>query len=282
MAVGLFLTSFGTLALARQATPLSTQLLIVPLVLAVIVLITEWDSFWVLMASAVVFAGCFYVPGALWLAVISGLICFRNLVISFYRLNWRAKLGLLVWQLVLIAPLGYHLVRYYSKGQVLHWLGWGLPNNLSAFKHFGLNLVQVPLDLSIHSSKLPLSLGNLPLFPVALSLLALLGLYCYLTRLANYRWRSIGLLLIGSWLLIGFGVLTIYSLIPLVIIAAATGMAFILKKWYTIFPKNPFARYSGLILMTSVVLLIAFFQARSYFVAWANDPSTIAAYRITL
>jgi len=51
-----------------------------------------------------------------------------------------------------------------------------------------------------------------------------------------------------------------------------------LQQWFTVFPRNPFARSAGAILMTIVVLLAAYNGFSQYFIAWPNTPETKAVF----
>ncbi|MGH7234344.1 MAG: hypothetical protein ACREF7_02765, partial [Candidatus Saccharimonadales bacterium] len=99
-----------------------------------------------------------------------------------------------------------------------------------------------------------------------------------LTRLSNWRWRSVLVLLLSGWLLSGLGLFSALALLPLIAITAGTGLAFLLKEWFEIFPRNPIARTTGLVIMFAVITLSAVYEIRSYFVAWPSDPATTAIY----
>lgn len=279
-----FVSGLGVLAVARQGSPLSSQLLLSISLLTSVVAINRWHNYWGLLAVTLITAGDLYIPGALWPVMAMLFLSFTGLKKTLRTISLWSKSSLYGLGLLLLAPLIYRLGWHYSKHQLIYWLGYGLDGKLNAVRHFALHLAQVPLDLFFHSTNLPatLSLGHLPLLPVAQSVIIVLGFYGYISRFSNYRWRSILILGAVLWIVIGFGVLSVYSLLPLTTLAIGTGMAFMLKEWYSVFPRNPIARNLGLMVLSSVMLFSCFYSARSYFVGWANDPSTLSQYSFDL
>jgi hypothetical protein len=201
-------------------------------------------------------------------------------------LDYRKKITLLIFNLLLIAPLLYRLFGHFSSHQLAQWLGYGLNGrlSLSTLGEFATNLSANLLSLFIHSTKLgpTLSLGHLPLLPIAESLIIIIGIVFYLRHINNQRWQIWIVLSVLTITLSGFGLVSIFSLLPLLAIALATGLAYLLREWYAVFPFNPFARYAGYILMSIVVLFCCFYSARSYYVAWANNPATTSQYHYYL
>ena len=221
-----------------------------------------------------------YVPGGLWLAIAAVWLSFKDIKDSLKSTSIKLKALPFVILALIMAPITYRLSFSYSNHQLLNWLGYNLNGRLSAVKEFGLNLIHSWLDLFAYSTKLPsdLAIKHLPLLTIAASLIILIGLLSYLTRLSNPKWRMITIFIVLSWILSGFGVMTAYALLPLLTIAAGTGLAYLLKQWYDVFPRNPFARYFGLALMFLVIFFSGFLAARTYYVVWPNDPGVNSNY----
>ncbi len=59
---------------------------------------------------------------------------------------------------------------------------------------------------------------------------------------------------------------------------AAIGIDYLLTRWYKTFPVNGPARVTGVISISILLALTAIVGWRQYFVAWAQDPQTYAAY----
>jgi 4-amino-4-deoxy-L-arabinose transferase-like glycosyltransferase len=284
LSAAVYLTSFGVLSISRQADPISLSLLIPLELLIAIVIIYRWQNLWGLLAVILAAGNLLYIPGALWLVIAANILSLPKIKEAWKTLSTVKKIVLLLIFLSLIAPLGYRLGTHYSNHQLAYWLGYGLNGKIEALKTYGFNLIHAPANLFFYSTNLPAasSLGHLPLVPISITILAILGLYSYLARLNNYRWRSVIFLFVLTWLVIGFGVLPVYTLLPLTAIATGTGLAYMLSQWYKVFPKNPVARYGGIALMMLIVAFSCFFSVRSYFVAWSNDPATTNNYSYKL
>ena len=284
MTAAIYITDFGVLSITRQASPLSASLLIPLGLLASMMAINRWQDYRGLLALSITTGLLLYIPGALWLVLAISVLNIKKLKIIWRDLSIRQRLIITTSLIILLIPLGYQLGHNYTNHQLAYWLGYGLNGKITALKSYGLNLIKTPSSLFFYSTTLPasLSLGHLPLLPIAITVLSLIGFYCYITRLSNYRWLNIIFLFVISWVVISFGVLSVYVLLPLAAIAAGTGLAFMLREWYSVFPRNPYARYAGISLIIAIVAFTCIFSLRSYFVAWANDPATQINYSFRL
>lgn len=270
-----YISSFGYLVITHQSTPLTSQLPLAIGLLAAVITLDTWDSIWSIVALFISIAYALYIPGGIWLSITAIVLSFSNLKESFQSISIKWKLFLVLVLIVCILPLAYRLGNHYSLPQTLQWLGYGLHGKFKALESLGTNLIKVPADLFAYSLNLPRSmqLGHLPLLPIAESILIFVGLYCYVGRIRSYSWRSLIVFIGVSWLIVGFGILSVFTILPLVILTLGGGLTYLLKQWYTVFPRNPIARYVGLVVMSVVILFSCFFTARSFFVAWSNDPT---------
>lgn len=279
-----YISSFGFLVVTHQSTTLTSQLPLAIGLLAAVITLDTWDSIWSIAALIISIAYALYVPGGIWLALTASVLTFSDLKETFQNIEtkWKLLLGLLL--IVAIFPIGYRLGAHYSLTQTLQWLGYGLHGRLSALKALGTNLFKVPADLFAYSLNLPrtMQLGHLPLLPVAESILIFVGLYCYGGRIKNYNWRCLLIFIAVAWLVVGFGVLSVFALLPLIVLTLGGGLTYLLRQWYVVFPRNPIARYAGLTVMSLVILFSCFFAARSFFVAWSNNPaqSSLFAHKL--
>ncbi len=274
----MLITNFGFLAISRQSNPVATQLLLPIVLVAAVYSVWTWDSFFSLLLFATISAFCLYIPGSLWLVAASGIFAFKDARQTLKELDLKSKIGLLIVFFIAIGPLVYRLAIHFTNHQIANWLGYGLSGKLSALNSFGINLLRVPLNLFVYSSHMPLSIGHLPIMPIAEAVIILIGLYCYLVRIKNPKWNLMLIMICLSWLVSGLGILSVYSLIPILSIVMGAGLAYLLKEWYSVFPRNPIAKYAGFTLMSLIILFSCFYSARSYFVAWANSPSVTSQY----
>lgn len=280
LATAIYLTNFGLLIVSRQAILYSSELLVPIALLFVITLLNRDKSFKNLIILIVVISGSLYIPGGLWLVITALIISNSVIRNAFKQLNINKKISLITLNILLLFPLAYRLIVPFSEHQFVIWLGYGLTTKLSAISIFAKNIADNFLDLFIHSVNLnpTLSLGHLPIMPVAESLIGLIGIIFYVRHISNWRWRNWLILTAILLIITGFGEISVFSLLPLISISIGTGLAYLLKEWYSVFPFNPFARYTGYILMALVVAFSCFYSARSYYVAWANDPSSASQY----
>ncbi len=276
----LYITNFGFLVISRQASPIASQLLLLIALVCLILLLNKRPNFTSLIITIITFAGLLYIPGAIWLIITTAIISFKNLKEALSDTKLLTKALLVLLGLTIITPLIYSLVRYYSLSRLLYYLGYNLHGKFAALKTFGLNLAYTPLSLFIHSfnSQGVITLGHLPIIPIAESFIIIVGFYYYFKHLNNYRWRNLLIIIAASWFLTGFGVINDYSFLPLLTIVAGTGLAYLLKEWYGVFPFNKIARISGLVLMSVVIIYTGFYSAHSYFIAWGRDPQILNQY----
>ncbi len=281
LAAGVALFSFGQLAISRNGTPLSVQpLMLVALLSAIIYLSRRTDIIGFSLMLVLAMLGL-YIPGGIWLSLTALALSWPDLKESFTGINVRSRIIAGVGGIILMAPLLFRLVVHYSQSQIYIWLGYGLKGNaLHVIHSFGNNILSTPLDLFLRNMNLNsnLSLGHLPAMPFAFTILSLLGLFSYATRFKNWRFRAIILLMVICWAMSGFNLINPLALLPLFAISAGTGMAYMLKQWYVVFPRNKIAKNFGPILMSLVIIFISFYSFRSYIVAWANNPITKTTY----
>jgi hypothetical protein len=227
----------------------------------------HFRTVWSYVAVVASLALMVYVPGMVWLVLLGLILRGRSIFQAMTRNLQTWKLMTLIGLLLLfvIAPIAYAgardmtvlLALLGAPEQLPHWsevpqnLGWGLLG-LFGWQH-------TPLAFSV---------GQLPLMDVVTTVLALLGLVYYATKLSLDRTRLlIGVLLLGLMLL-SIGSLAGYAyLLPVMYFLAAGGMAYLLMRWLEVFPRNPLARGIGIVLLTLVIGFAVFYNLRAYFIA---------------
>ncbi len=281
LAAAIILTNFGLLASAREATYRITQLLLVIAILYAVSLLNTKPTSLRLVIYLLLSYTALYVPGGIWISTAALLLSYKNIINVLRELNLYKRLLVLIAPIIPILPLAYQLIRHFAMAQFKAWLGFGLNGNLSHMSHdYFLNLIKFPADIFFSNQTLgyDLSLGHLPLMPITFSLLFILGLYYYITKWNNWHWRSVLILLLTGWIIGGLGILSPLALLPLIAITTGTGLAYMLKEWFSVFPRNPIARYTGIIVMFAVISLTSIYAIRTYIVGWANNPNSSALY----
>jgi hypothetical protein len=122
--------------------------------------------------------------------------------------------------------------------------------------------------------------GSLPVLDVAAGGLFLIGMYAYQKNAKLERTKIMLLTAFLGILLGALGQVTIgiFLIMPYVYSVIAAGISYVLDEWYGVFPRNPFARSFGLLLVTIVVLISVYYQATRFFVVWPQTPETRQTY----
>ena len=260
-----------TLHLGRLATPEATFMLILPLFAVVTwLLATKKRKLSLLILSALIGLSL-YVPGFIWLLL--GLCAWqrKNLWRAIKKLPWwfRAICGLVI----ILISLPLIVASSHTPQNVL--LAAGLPTHLPSVGHISKNILRIPLQLFILGPKDPVRwLGQLPLLDVFSTVMLVLGVYSLRYHLSKTRPRLLVASIIIITSLVALGGIPLTSLVPLLYVLSAGGIAFMLQQWFTVFPRNPIARAIATSLVSIAVLLVAFYATSHYFIAWPGSPAT--------
>lgn len=284
LAAAIFATNLSVLALSRHATPLVSQLWLGASLFAGMVIIRRRHDYLGLLIWLILGVLNLYIPGAIWLVIAYVILNLSELRLTLGTIRglW-LKLTPFLIAILAIIPMVIGFIRSYSSHYLAIYLGYRLHGSFTtALKQFGTNLVNVPSDLFIRSAGFSPSyvLGHQPLLALADTLIIAVAVYVYITRINDRRWRYVLIFTGLIWILAAFGVLRPFAILPLTAIAAGTGMAYLLREWYVVFPRNPFARFGGIGLMSIVILFACVYSTRSYYVAWYNNPQTLLHFDI--
>lgn len=192
----------------------------------------------------------------------------RYVISTMRRRRLIAALALL---LVAIAPLIWSVYRFPDTLSQLA----GLPDNLAR-----ISLRQIA-DNIIYVAKSTVRIGTpvageliTPMFGIVTLVILLLGLLKTLQE-----WYSARSYMIGLWLLLLVPVIIVnpYYLpavyIPSVLLLAI-GVETLIRSWYRLFPRNPYARIAGLIPLTILIATIALTNTGRYFYGYVYAPDT--------
>lgn len=113
-------------------------------------------------------------------------------------------------------------------------------------------------------------------FSLVMGILGVFVLWRY--RLLD-RVRAVFVIILFAMLLTIFsGWPTLLIALPMVFVVISTGIALFLQQWFTVFPRNPLARVTGVMIVSFVVLLACTYNMRHYFIAWPRTPDTKAVF----
>lgn len=277
LSVIMLATSSWFLHQSRWAEPNVLYLSAIPALLIGVILLKKkrYDRLWPL--TVFVFALLLYLPGLWALIALFAAFNFVKIRKTFQYLSTPYRLVTAVAFLVTITPLIYSFWR--RPWLVSSWLG--LPEGgLSIYSVFR-NLYEIPKQLFVTGPDNNLLwLVGTPILDAATIALAVIGLYSYSKGLHPVRFRAlIGLSSVSIALISLGGLVNLSLLIPLVYIFAANGIALLLQQWFTVFPRNPFARSIGIVIVVAIVAAACSYQLLRYYVAWPNAEATYNAFQ---
>jgi len=221
-----------------------------------------------------------YVPGMIWLLLI-GTIIEYSVIAKAWRTHqlWREVPLSLLLVAVGLPLLVFDLTR---PGRLAQWLG--APDHYPSLMTLLRHEAAVPYHLFVRGPLYPeLWLGRAPLLDIFTLVLAVIGICFYVLHWQATRTRLLAALFVISGLLVGLGGQVSFSLlVPLMYVAAATGLAYLIHEWFKTFPRNPLARGVGLGIIGLAVALSCVYNLRAYFVAWPHNATTRSVFRYRL
>lgn len=274
----LFATSAWTLHVSRLASFDVLYLWALPTLLVIQVLLHRHGQRSIVWYGSLLTWGLMlYVPGMIWLIALQ-LWHQRTLLTKIWRnvMSWRGRIlsmmAILIW-LPLLA------VNFTRPGQLALWLG--LSAQFPAPLHLLKEFAAVFVHLFIRGPQYPeLWLARAPILDGFALLTCGLGVYFYAKNWRSSRSLAIGLLFGAGVILIALGgPVGLSLLVPLLYITGAAGIAYLLREWLKVFPRNPLARSLGIGLVTLAVVLSGLYNWRAYFVAWPHQATTQATFR---
>jgi hypothetical protein len=232
------------------------------------------------LASTIV-AMLLYIPGMYLFLVALGAIFYKRLLLAWRVVGRQSKIISCLLFVFLLIPLIYSFIVHPT--QIIEWLGL---NSLDKFLMPALlsNLKDIPWQLFVNGPDDPSKwLVGSPIIDIFTTAMLIIGINAYRRGRHPLRARILLGFFIGSILLISLGgYITVALLLPLIYIVVANGITNMLQYWFTVFPRNPFARNVGVFLLSIVILFAAGYHTKRYFIAWPNAPATKQAFQAPL
>jgi hypothetical protein len=231
----------------------------------------KWSGLWKIVLFSVA-ALSLYTPLSIYilLALISAVILHPHLRYIVRRLSKPKLMVAMLCALVLVAPLGYVVARHPSVGLTL----LGVPTTRPDFQANILQLLHQYFDFVSPSSGIIMT----PIYGLGSMILILLGVFRLVTT--KYTARSY---IIATWSILLLPVLVInpsfvsVTFVPVVLLMAM-GITVLLTKWYRLFPRNPYARFAGLIPLIVLVGGMVFSGVDRYMYGYLYDPQTASNF----
>ncbi|MCA9330786.1 glycosyltransferase family 39 protein [Candidatus Saccharibacteria bacterium] len=211
-----------------------------------------------------------YIPGLMWVGVAALVWQGRRLVRAVGRQRLLHKFGLIVLPSVLLVPaivsVALHPVELLTIA--------GLPTHLASLSAYGSHVKDSIQGLVWGYQSSPSRwVPGTPIFDVITLTMIVLGIYSLRFERKLRRSRiQLGILTITGLLVLSTGPVTMVALAPMFYLLATGGFAFMLQQWFTVFPRNPFARVVAIICISSTVLGVTIYQSYRYFTVWPNHP----------
>jgi hypothetical protein len=174
-----------------------------------------------------------------------------------------------VCALIVITPLIYGIIKEPSVGLML----LGVPDHVPNFMQNVLVLLKQYFSFTAPS----IGVATTPIYSLGSMVLIVLGVIRLSTT--KYTARSY---IISAWVLLLLPVLVInpsftsITFVPAMLLMAM-GISTLLRSWYQLFPKNPYARIAGLLPLTILVGGMFFSGLERYVYSYTNNP-TVASY----
>jgi len=276
MASIIFCASAWTLHITRYASDDIVYYWAIPTIFLLDTLFQKYPKNKYLWYGAITLFGVMlYVPGLVWFIALDTFLIWPSIVENIKGIKPIEKIYSLILGLVLVSLLVGDLFR---SGQFIEWLG--LPNKYPSASQLIKNVARVPYHLFARGPYNPeLWVGKLPILDIFSLVTCLIGIYYYARHYNNLRSKLLGLFgLIGWALVILGGAFSLSGLVVILFLLSASGIAYLLKEWLEVFPNNPIARATGVVLLSLVILLAVYYNTRSYFVAWADSNTTHSVF----
>ncbi len=282
IASALLATNSLMLNTARQATLWAASIFITVAVFYCLNLFlrSKDNKFWAFLAFVISIAVAAYIPFGIWIIAIATVGLF---IYGKKKLRKISKKQLILAgsaYIIVLLPLLISLMG--APGQLKELLG--LSSGFIGIKNFALHLAYQLTGIYLYARENAVTwVGNLPLLDIFTAAISLLGIYYFIRRLRHRRsiliFSSFSILFVTVAL--SFSYLNNQSLfLPILYIFFIAGLIELMKRWLTIFPRNPLMRTLGISLVVTAVAFSVFFQMERYFVAWSNSPATKAVYMI--
>jgi hypothetical protein len=173
--------------------------------------------------------------------------------------------------IVIAAPLGYLIVKSPNLGLTL----LGNPESWPpAIASNGITLLQQYLNFVSPQSGVMI----MPILGLGSIALIILGAWQLFT--IRYTARSYTL---TAWIILLIPVLLInpsfvsVTFVPLLLVLAS-GLSYLLRYWYRLFPRNPYARFVGVVPLTILVGGLVISGLDRYFEGYRYDPETTSSF----
>ncbi len=274
---GLFITSTWFLIVTRSALPDVGVLLATSIAAIVVWFQSTKKHKFALIITVLTLGALLYLPGLIWF-VVAGAIWKHKRIVYELRNSplWYVIVSTIVFIIILI-PLLIQIDNLEFTKQLTGITPANLDvrvilSNVSRF------IVNTFWDSSFKNSY---GMGSQAVFDIFTIILIITGAISLYKNRTRSRSRYILLSIIISAILIATSS-SVPSIIilPYIMLIISGGIVWLLQQWLAVFPRNPFARNLGVVIVVIAVSLSAFYNSYRYFIAWPHMDSTKNNYSI--
>lgn len=215
-----------------------------------------------------------YIPGVIFIYTAIAYFFKKRLLLAWKFTSAKFRAITIVGSILAVLPLLYAVIT--NPAQLTRLFGIDRLIEEGAGSSLQI-LVNIPLSLFWNGSTEASYrwLTGTPVLDVATIGLVVLGIYAYLKGPHTLRARLLLGLTLATILIVMFSsVVSIALLLPILYIVSASGIAFLLSSWFTVFPRNPAARTAGVVMCCLLGLFIVSYHTQRYFIAWPNASET--------
>ncbi len=186
--------------------------------------------------------------------------------------KYHITLGTFLFLLVL-APLAWGIYKEPSQIAALLAVPLQLPGPLD----FGKNLLQAASNLANPYAP-HIGENVLPLLSLPMVALLLAGAVRLLRH--SYAVRSYVLLIWAALLvpIVGFNPTQLTVLLVPAVLVMAIGLDLLIRYWYRLFPRNPYARFFGILPLSALVVAVVSLNYNHYFYGMLYSPDATQAF----
>lgn len=269
----------GTVLFSTSSLVLHTARTALPDVLLLGVLMTVATGLWLqqtkkrktaLYVFVLTLALTVYIPGLVWVSAAALAWQGRRLLRVIRRQRPAHRIAVLLLPVIMIAPAITSLVLH--PIEILTVMG--LPTHLTSVSVYLEYIKHIASGLVWRYQTAPsLWTPGTPVFDAVTIIMIVLGVYSLRFERELRRSRiQLSILGVTLLLILTMGPVSLVAVTPMLYLLATGGFAFMLQQWFTVFPRNPFARVVAVACISFAVLGVGFYHTYRYFTVWPNHP----------
>lgn len=182
----------------------------------------------------------------------------------------------IITSLVLFIGLSMPLVLGFINDPTLGLRLLGIPKDLGSITMAGI-MAQLSQFVSFYRTSTDTQMT--PPYSLGIALLFLIGLYRLLS--AKYTAKSYILTLWAAFIIplvaLNPDAIT-FTLLPIMVFVAFA-IDYLIRSWYQLFPRNPYARFAGLLPLAVLLVGLSFSTMERFVYGYHYDPSASSVYR---